>query len=118
MPLLAYIFPVYATAALLLLPAAYLLGGGLGGLPARTYLYCFIMALVCQVTGHSLFNWALRGMKTTLVAMATLGEPIGTALIAWWIISEVPAVTEIAGGAVLLAGVFIVLTGRAEDVRA
>lgn len=118
LPLLAYIFPVYGTAALFLVLAAPLLGAGLTGLPARTYFYCFLMALVCQVIGHSLFNWALRRMKTTLVVMATLGEPIGTTMIAWLILGELPVTTEILGGVVVLAGVFVVLTGDPLRVRA
>ncbi len=116
--LLAYIFPVYGTAALFLALAAPLLGVGLTGLSARTYFYCFMMALVCQVTGHSLFNWALRKMRTTLVAMATLGEPIGTTMLAWLILGELPVPTEILGGTVILAGVFVVLTGDPLRVRA
>ncbi len=116
--LLAYIFPVYGTAALFLALSAPLLGAGLTGLPARTYFYCFMMALVCQLTGHSLLNRALRRMRTTLVAMATLGEPIGTTMIAWLILGESPVTTEILGGAVILAGVFIVLTGDSLRVRA
>ncbi len=117
LPLLAYIFPVYSTAAVLLLIMAPLLGGGLAGHPGKLYFYCFIMALVCQVTGHSLFNWALRRMKTTLVAMSTLGEPVGTAMLAWLILGETPVPTEILGGAVILAGVFVVLRGDPRRVR-
>jgi drug/metabolite transporter (DMT)-like permease len=116
--LLAYIFPVYGTAALFLVLAASLLGAGLKDLPTHTYLYCFLMALVCQVTGHSLFNWALRRMKTTIVAMATLGEPIGTTMLAWIILGETPVPTEILGGIVMLAGVFVVLTGDPLRIRA
>jgi len=118
LPLLGYIFPVYGVAALFLVPASLLLGDGLTDLPARTYAYCLIMALVCQVIGHSLFNWALRRIRTTLVAMATLGEPIGTAILAWLILKETPMPSEIVGGAVILAGVFVVLTGDPFRVRA
>lgn len=117
LPLLAYIFPVYGTAALLLALATLLSGPGLAGLSSKVYFYCFIMALVCQVTGHSLFNWALRRMKTTLVAMATLGEPVGTTILAWLILGETPVPNEIVGGAVILAGVFVVLTGDTFRVR-
>ncbi len=117
LPLLAYIFPVYSTAAVLLFITAPLLGAGLAGHPGRLYFYCFIMALVCQVTGHSLLNWALRRMKTTLVAMSTLGEPVGTAMLAWLILGETPVPTEILGGVVILAGVFVVLTGDPLRVR-
>ncbi len=117
LPLLAYIFPVYGTAALLLALTALLLGPGLAGLPSRVYFYCFIMALVCQVTGHSLLNWALRRMKTTLVAMATLAEPVGTTMLAWLILGETPVPSEVLGGAIILAGVFVVLTGDPFQIR-
>ncbi len=117
LPLLAYIFPVYGTAAVLLAFAALIFGPGLSALPSKVYFYCFIMALVCQVTGHSLFNWALRRMKTTFVAMATLGEPVGTTLLAWLILGETPISSEILGGSVILAGVFVVLTGDPFRVR-
>jgi drug/metabolite transporter (DMT)-like permease len=118
LPLLAYIFPVYSSAAVILLVTAPLLGAGLTGFAGKMYIYVFIMALVCQVIGHSLFNWALRRMKTTLVAMSTLGEPIGTTLLAWLILGETPVPTEVMGGAVILAGVFVVLTGDPFRVRA
>jgi drug/metabolite transporter (DMT)-like permease len=75
------------------------------------------MALVCQVTGHSMFNWALRRMKTTLVAMATLGEPVGTTILAWLILGESPLPHEILGGSIILAGVFFVLTGDPLRIR-
>lgn len=117
LPLLAYIFPVYGTAALLLALTALLSGPGLVGLPSRVYFYCFIMALVCQVTGHSLLNWALRRMKTTLVAMATLAEPVGTTMLAWLILGETPVPSEVLGGAIILAGVFVVLTGDPFQIR-
>lgn len=117
LPLLAYIFPVYGTAAVVLLAAAVLLGTGVTGYPGRLYFYCFLMALVCQVTGHSIFNWALRRLKTTMVAMATLGEPVGTTLLAWVILGEIPAVNELLGGAVILSGVFVVLTADPFRIR-
>jgi drug/metabolite transporter (DMT)-like permease len=117
LPLLAYIFPVYGTAAVILAAAALFLGPGVTGYPARLYFYCFLMALVCQVTGHSMFNWALRRLKTTIVATATLGEPVGTTLLAWMILGEVPAANELLGGAVILAGVFTVLASDPFRVR-
>jgi drug/metabolite transporter (DMT)-like permease len=109
LPLLVYVFPVYATAAAALCVFAVAAGVPLTGLAGRTYLFTFLMAVVCQVAGHSLFNWALSRMHATLVATATLGEPVGTTLLAWLILHEAPGAVEAAGGAVILAGVFIVL---------
>lgn len=109
MPLVVYVFPVYAAAAVVLCAVAPVLGAPLTGLPARTYLYTLLMAVVCQVVGHSLFNWALGRVQATIVAAATLGEPIGTSLLAWSILGERPGMLAIAGGAIVLAGVYLVI---------
>lgn len=109
LPLVVYVFPVYATAAVALCAVAAASGSPLFGLSGRTYLYTLLMAVVCQVSGHSLFNWALSRMQATLVAAATLGEPIGTSLLAWLILEEAPGPFEAAGGIIILSGVFIVL---------
>ncbi len=116
LPLLGYVFPVYGSAALFLVLAAPFLGGGTVGLEGRTYLYTFLMALVCQLAGHSLLNWALRGSRTIVVTMSTLGEPVGTTILALLILGEVPLPHEIVGGAIMLAGVFVVIKGNPARV--
>ncbi len=107
--LLTYVFPVYSVAALILLLLALLTGKHFTGLPGKSYLYCFLMAVVCQVSGHSLFNWALRRMKATSVTIGVLGEPAGTTILAFLILHEVPLVSELIGGVFFLAGIFVVL---------
>lgn len=115
--LLAYVFPVYTTAAVLLCAAAPLLGADLTGLPASAYLYILLMAAVCQVSGHTIFNWALKRMKASVVAMATLGEPAGTTLLAWLIINEIPGPAQAIGGAVVLSGVYVVMRHNPTAVQ-
>ncbi len=107
--LLGYIFPVYSTAALILCAAAPLLGASIQGLEPKSYFYILLMAIVCQVSGHTIFNWALSRMKASAVAMATLGEPAGTTILAWVIIGESPGILQAAGGALVLAGVYVVM---------
>ena len=41
-----------------------------------------------------------------------MAEPIGSTLLAWWLLGEAPAPTVIAGGVLILTG--IVLASRAE----
>lgn len=109
LPLIVYVFPVYATAAVLLTALVPLFGASLTGLSARSYIYTFLMALLCQVGGHSLLNWALVRIQAAAVAAATLGEPVGAAFLAWLVLGEAPVTTEVAGGAVILLGIYIVL---------
>jgi drug/metabolite transporter (DMT)-like permease len=110
--LVAYVFPVYGTAALILM--AVMLVAGLGPAPQQpqTWFWLVLMAIGPQILGHSSLNWALRYLSATFVSLATLGEPIGSTLLAWWVLGERPTVWSVVGGTLILSG--IVYASRAE----
>jgi drug/metabolite transporter (DMT)-like permease len=116
--LLAYVFPVYACAAILLSVAAMASGASLAGHGWRTYRICFLMALVCQIIGHSLFNWALRHVEAAVVTIGVIGEPVGASILALLILHERAGATAIVGGAAILAGIVLVLHLSPESVEA
>jgi len=66
-----------------------------------------LLALVPQLIGHSTYNWALRYMPAALVSITTLGEPIGSAILAYFILSETPTLLTILGGVLILAGIYL-----------
>jgi drug/metabolite transporter (DMT)-like permease len=105
--LLAYIFPVYGTAAVGLM--AVMLASGLPRVPQQpqTWLWILLMALGPQILGHSSLNWALRYLSATYVTIATLAEPIGSAVLAWWLLGERPTLWAAIGGALTLAGIAV-----------
>jgi drug/metabolite transporter (DMT)-like permease len=115
--LVAYVFPVYTTAAVILTLTAPLFGVDTGKISARAVFYCLLMAVVCQVLGHTIFNWALKSMKAAVVAMATLGEPIGATILAWLILREIPAGEGIVGAVFILGGIFVVLKYDPGPIR-
>jgi drug/metabolite transporter (DMT)-like permease len=106
-PLLPYLGAVNAIAALALAGAAVALGAEVTALPSHSYLACAGAALVASFVGHSLLNAAVRTTPTHLVALAVLGEPIGSSLITWVAFGEQPPVHAAAGGAVVLAGIAV-----------
>jgi drug/metabolite transporter (DMT)-like permease len=71
------------------------------------------LAIGPQLLGHTAFNWSLRHLSPTFVAVAILGEPIGSALLALVILGQGFAPLQLAGFVVLLAG--IVLAARGEQ---
>lgn len=105
--LLAYVFPVYATAAATLIAVAGLARVPLGGYPAIHWLWLLLLALGPQITGHSSLNWALRYLPATYVTLAVLGEPIGSSVLAWLILRETPGIVTVLGGALVLAGIAV-----------
>ena len=77
------------------------------GFEPKTYGWIFLLAAVPQLIGHSTYNWALRYLPAAFVAVTTLGEPIGSAILAFFILSEVPSVATISGGILILLGIYL-----------
>jgi len=106
---LSFVSFIYAGAAVFLLIAVALGGYSLFGYSTQTYLMMALVALVPQMIGHSAANFALRFIPATLVSVAILGEPVGATLLGYIILEEAPGLNEIAGGVLVLAGIFAVL---------
>ncbi len=102
---------VYSLTAAILVGLALATGTALGGHPASAYGAIVLLALVPQLIGHNAMNWALGSLSAAVVAVAILGEPVGSALIAAVLLDEVPTLLEAIGGAVVLAGVYVALRG-------
>ena len=105
-PLLPYLGCVNAIAAVALVVTASALGD-FAALPQHSYLACAGAALVASFVGHSLLNAAVRTTPTHLVALAVLGEPIGSSLITWVAFGEQPPLHAAAGGAIVLVGIAV-----------
>jgi drug/metabolite transporter (DMT)-like permease len=108
-----YSVPVYSVVAACSIVVAPLTGGRV--LPSgRTALACLGLAAVCTILGHTVFNWTLRHLRTALVSTSLLGEPPITTLLAIPILHELPPATAVAGGVVILGGLALALTDRAD----
>ena len=105
--LTSYIFLVYGTAAIVLWLLAGLTQQKLTGFPVITYFWFLALAIVPQLIGHSAFNWSLRYLSTVFVSLSLLGEPIGSILLAYLILKEIPSITEVSGAILVLIGIFL-----------
>ncbi|MFC1949345.1 DMT family transporter [Chloroflexota bacterium] len=105
--LLSYASLSYSSAAVLLLVSALISGERLLGFSPSTYTMLVLLAVVPQLIGHSSLNWSLRFIPATLVTIAVLGEPVLASVLAVMILNETPTFSEVGGGALVLAGIFI-----------
>jgi drug/metabolite transporter (DMT)-like permease len=111
-PLLHYIWMTYGAAALVLLVAA--LGFGYTTVPAAgmTWLVLIGLALGPQLLGHTSINYAMRHLSALLVTIALLGEPVGSAILAFVLFQEQVAPLQVVGLVGLLLGIAVTAVGE------
>jgi drug/metabolite transporter (DMT)-like permease len=107
MSLLAYVGVVYASAAVCLVAVAIASGAPLGGFAPASWLALLALAVGPQLLGHTSFNWALKYLSATLIALAILGEPVGSTVLAWLLLGEAVGSVKVGGMALLLLGIFL-----------
>ena len=107
-----YTFICYGASAGVLLAVISVKGLPLSGYPSATWGAFVAMALISQILGHSSYNWALKYVSASLVAVALLGEPIGATILAWILFGETLTMAKIIGGALILAGIVTAVRGE------
>lgn len=108
---LPYVTAVYSTSALILVAVALAAGNAFGGYGRETYLFFILLALVPQLIGHTAINRSLGYLPAASVAIAILGEPVGATLLGVIFLDEDPTPLQLAGGILVLAGVYLGLRG-------
>lgn len=110
--LLPYVVLAYGSAAILLGVALIITRTPLSGYSTLAWLLMIALALGPQLLGHTAFNYALRHLSAPFVALAILGEPIGSAVLAWMIFDERFGTLQFIGFALLLCGIFLAARGE------
>lgn len=110
-----YIGVVYGVAAVVLVVTAVAARQPLSGFSGQTWAMFGLLALVPQLVGHSSLNWSLRYLPAHLVAVAILGEPVISILLAIPILGERPGLLRVVGGLITLFGVYLAVR---DEVRA
>jgi drug/metabolite transporter (DMT)-like permease len=113
--LVAFVWPVYAFAAAVLAAACLAGGVQMRGFPPDVWFYLFLLGLVPQCIGHTSFNWSLRWLSPGMVALIVLAEPVGASVLAWIFLHEALTPAKVAGGAVILLGIYVATRGSRND---
>jgi len=111
---LRYVGVVYPVAAVALFAVTLIAREPLTGYSTKTFIMIALLALGPQLVGHSAINWALAFVPVMLVAMSILVEPVGSTVLAALILREHPSPAEIAGGLLVLIGVYLALRPERE----
>jgi drug/metabolite transporter (DMT)-like permease len=112
--LVPYIFVVYGMSAILLITFMVGLRESPLGLSPITYLWLVLLALVPQLLGHSIFNWSLKYLPVSLVSVSLLGEPVGSTILAYFLLQQQPVLVKIGGAILILLGIWLAASAGIE----
>jgi drug/metabolite transporter (DMT)-like permease len=117
LPLRAYVLGVWSTAAVSLALLCVVLDSPLHP-PRAAWPWLVALAVVPTIAGHGLVNGALRVLPAPTVGLFMLGEPLGAALLAYFVLGEAPGAYTLAGGALVLLALAALIRGAAGGEKA
>jgi drug/metabolite transporter (DMT)-like permease len=94
-----------------LFPVALASGEPIVPLTPRGWLDLFGLALVSHAAGQGLIAYALAHLPATFSSVSLLLQPVMAALFAWLLLAEPLTPLQMAGGAVVLAGIYLARRG-------
>jgi drug/metabolite transporter (DMT)-like permease len=97
--------------ALLLLPVALASGEALVPAGARGWLILLGLAWVSHAAGQGLIAYALAHLPAAFSSVGLLFQPVMAALFAWLLLAESLVALQVAGGAIVLVGIYLAHRG-------
>lgn len=83
----------------------------------ESFMWMFLMALVCQIGSHALFNWCLRYVHPLYLATVENGEALIASTLAAVIFAEIPTLWQWLGGVVAICGIIYYNFNEAKPVE-
>jgi drug/metabolite transporter (DMT)-like permease len=110
-----YSFCVFFAASIILTIYNVSTGVSLSGYPAKEWGIFLLLATVPTVS-HVINNWLLKYVNATTISMSILGEPVGATILAVILLNEHLVNWQIAGGLLVLLGVFFFLSQQQKPL--
>lgn len=105
--LVTYTFVVYTISAITLLLYVLIVKEPLAPYPFSDWVYFILLALIATLLGHTLFNWSLKWISTSIISMAILFEPVGATILAFFLLNEKVLWTQVVGGLIVILGILL-----------
>jgi drug/metabolite transporter (DMT)-like permease len=111
-----YSFCVFFSAAIVLTIYNVSSSVSLTTYPAKEWGIFLLLATVPTVS-HVINNWLLNYVNATTISMSILGEPVGATILAVILLNEQLVPWQIAGGLLVLLGVFFFLSQQQKPIQ-
>jgi drug/metabolite transporter (DMT)-like permease len=115
----SYAFVVYGASTIALLLICLIFNAPVYNISIQDYQIILLMAIISGIFGHTFYNWSLKYIRTSIVSVVLLGEPLASTLFAYAIpwIHQVPSEYTILGGAVILIGIYMTASKKTKSEK-
>lgn len=107
--LTSYTIVVYSASAVLLMLYVLYIEGTFIPVAKTDWVYFVLLAVIPNLLGHNLFNWAIKWISANTISMTILLEPVGATILAYIIFEELLTLSQIIGGIIVLLGLILFL---------
>ncbi|WP_026477729.1 DMT family transporter [Alkaliphilus transvaalensis] len=115
--LLTYGFIVYGSCTLTLVLINLMMKVPFAGYPNQDYLLFLLMAIVCTIGGHTVFNWGLKYIEANKISTFMLGEPVGASLWAIILLREIPSKGQFFSSIIILSGLWFFMKASVQEEK-
>lgn len=112
-----YVFIVYSVSAIVLFAMCIVSNTPLYPYSPKEFLIFLGLAFFCTILGHTVYNYMVKYVSSTLISVSTLTEPIFASLMAMIIFKEFPSIFTLIGGAIIIAGILYYLLCQNKEIK-
>ena len=105
--LMTYTMVVYSVSTITLFFYVLFMGQSFGPYESNDWRLFVMLAIVPNLLGHTLFNWSLKWVSTNTISIAILFEPVGAAILAFFIFNEKLILSQVIGGIIVILGILM-----------
>ncbi|AYC29927.1 DMT family transporter [Paenisporosarcina cavernae] len=115
--LVTYTYVVYLVSTIVLLIYVLGMSESFGPYSLQTWCWFVLLAIVPNLLGHTMFNYSIKFVSTNAISMAILFEPVGAAILAYFIFMEYLTFTQVIGAVVVLIGIALFIIDEKKFIR-
>lgn len=117
MSAVTYVFIVYSVSTFVLFFMCIASNTPIYPYAPREFLLFIALAFFCSILGHTVYNYMVKYVSSTLISVSTLSEPIFASILAMLIFREIPSIYTLTGGIIIITGIFYYLVTQNKEIK-
>jgi drug/metabolite transporter (DMT)-like permease len=115
--IIPYLVVVYGSSAMVVAIISFLFRTPLTISSSKSLVHLLALGLVSTAIGHGIFNWALKYVNASTVSLVMLASPVAETVWVYFFLGQVPALTSIIGGIIVIIGTVLAMNGEKEKTH-